>query len=60
MSQQTLEERDRRLVHHLGLRIEKSRTRRHYHHNDQGGFMIIKHDGNEYVAGERYDLDLAE
>jgi hypothetical protein len=60
VSQQNLEKRARRLAHHLDLCIEKSRTRKHFHGNDQGKYMIIDNYRNEVKAGEHYDLDLKE
>ena len=59
MSQQSLEARARRLARHLGLRIEKSRTRKHFHINDHGHYRIIN-DDNIIVEGEHYDMELPE
>jgi hypothetical protein len=58
MSESTLEKRARRLADSMGLRIEKSRTRKHFHGNDKGGYMIIDNYRNEIKAGGDYDLDL--
>jgi hypothetical protein len=58
MSESTLEKRARRLADTMGLRIEKSRTRKHFHDNDKGGYTIIDNYRNEVKAGVDYDLDL--
>lgn len=60
MSAANLEARARRLAHHLGFRIEKSRTRKHFHINDHGNYRIINNDRNEIMNGERYEMELAE
>jgi hypothetical protein len=34
-------QRARRIAYKAGYRIEKSRTRKHFHSNDRGGWMIL-------------------
>ena len=60
ISDENLEVRARRLARSLELRIEKSRTRKHFNIDDRGGYRIVNDYRNQIVAGERYDMNLAE
>jgi len=47
----------RRLAHHEGLVLEKSRTR-HPHRTDQGGYRLVDPYLDETVVGARFEYDL--
>jgi hypothetical protein len=51
-----LESRARQTARCAGLRAEKSRTRKHFHSNDHGGWAVIDDDRQHILAGEDYDM----
>jgi hypothetical protein len=52
------EARVRRLADKVELRAEKSRTRKHFHSNDHGGWMLVANYSNTVRYGCDYELPL--
>jgi hypothetical protein len=52
-------QRARRMANKAGCRIEKSRTRKHFHVNDRGGWMILD-DRNTVIDGVDHDLTISQ
>jgi hypothetical protein len=55
----TPEKKIRRWSKQLGLVLRRSRARM-LHINNRGGYMLIEPYANAIVAGERFDLSIAE
>jgi hypothetical protein len=56
----SLESRARQAARRAGLRAEKSRTRKHFHSNDHGGWAVIDDEHQHILVGEDYDMTAEE
>ena len=54
------EQRLRRLLKKEGFYLKKSRTTKHHHVNDWGGYRIVLAFNNTCEAGVNYDLSLED
>ena len=59
-NERNLERRCRNALKREGYYLQKSRKRKHFNADDEGGYMIVELWNNCIEAGERFDMSLED